>query len=352
MNSAGQFVDEDQLLASCLEHLRDLPFVRRAKILISKGNGQPSSDGQLSIATATGTTKLPCEIKRAHLRQESAQLLIHIGKNTPGLTVLAPTVGRELGDAFEHAGLNFIDAAGNCHIKLGDRYLARIQGRAALPRAQIDRAFRAPAYRVLFVLLARPALIDATSRAIAGEAGVSPQTANDLRRRLVERGFVLATKKRHMWAPKRFQDARAFWLSGFSASLAPSLMLGRFRAKESDPAELELRLEPQLDALCDWRYGGGAACMRLTGFYRGSRTVLYIRDPAIDMFKQLKLTPDRSGPIVFMRAPGQIAFESPEPRSVHPLLTYADLSADSDERAREAAGELYDRFLQGHEPRS
>src|SRR3954451_5359187 len=107
---------------------------------------------------------------------------------------------------------------------------------------------------------------------------------------------------------------------------------------ETAPDKLEQRIEPLLDAACDWRYGGGAAGMRLTTYYRGDRTVLYTQKPPADLPTRLRLVRDASGPIMIMRVPGRLAFESPAARCVHPLLAYADLLAEGHERASEAAG--------------
>jgi hypothetical protein len=337
---------EEQLVNQCLEHLRRLPFSRRVSFGPWKGTGHtPRFDGVVSITTPAGEHRLPCELKRAHLPSDAAETIVHIAKRTPGLLVVAPSVGRDLGDLFERAGVNFIDAAGNCHVALGDKYVARIQGRSPLQKVAADRALRAPGYRALFALLVRPELIDAPSRAIAAEAEVSPQTANDLRQRLVDQGLVLESSTRFDWAPGRIDAVRTLWLAGFSTSLSPSLILGRYRAMEKEPAALEQRIEPILDACCDWRYGGGAAAMRLTSYYRGERTVLYTHDAPVDLPQRLRLLRDPAGPVQLMRTPGKLAFESPDARSVHPLLAYADLLAEGHDRAREAAGELYDRFL-------
>ena len=46
-----------------------------------------------------------------------------------------------------------------------------------------------------------------------------------------------------------------------------------------------------------------------------------------------------------VRSPGALAFRSPHPETVHPLLVYADLLAEGHDRAREAAAELSARFL-------
>jgi hypothetical protein len=333
----------DALIQPCLEHLRALPFV--SAVDISDGlRSDRSVDAWLSIRTPIGEHALPCEIKRTHLRKEVAELLIHRAQKYPGLVVFAPLVGRDLGDLFEHAGINFVDPAGNCHLRIGEQYVARIQGRPA-ERPRTGRGLRAPAYQTLLALLIQPELIDSPSRTIASATGVSPQTANDLRRRLVELQIVLKTRDHHRWTPGRRKDALALWIAGYTTTLAPSLLIGHFRAQDRDPDLFERRIEPLLDGICEWRYGGGAAANRLTEYYRGERTNLYVHNAPVDLPTRLRLLRAADGPIVLARAPGKLAFEAPHPRCVHPILAYADLLAEGGERAREAAGMIHDRFF-------
>lgn len=333
-------VEHDELVEQCLNGLRALPFVREAE-LSTADEGSPV----VHLTTPSGAETLPCEIRRTHLQREAAQFLVHLARESPGLVILAPAVGREVGELFEDEGVNFVDRAGNCHLRLGDEYIGRIQGRTAPKPKGRDRGLRAAAYRALFTLLVRPELIDASARALAAEADVSPQTANDLRHRLIDRGWVLETRHNRVWAPGRWTEVLSFWLSGFATTLAPSLLIGRFRTKEQVPAELEARVEPILRRCCDWRYGGGAAAARLTEYYRGEQTVIYVRNAPGDLVAQLGLARDPAGPVVLLRPPGTAAFESPHPQCVHPLLAYADLLMEDHERARDAAQELYERYL-------
>lgn len=336
---------QDEFIDQCLGNLRALKFVKSAEVVARLKDDEPSLDARLALETAEAKHVLPCEIHRTHLGRENAQLLIHIANRHPGLMIFAPTIGRELGDLFEKAGVNFVDIVGNCNVNLGNRYFARIQGRTANEIARKDRGLRAPAYRVLFALLVRPELLNGSSRAIAAEADVSPQTANELRQWLAKQSLILAGRGRRRWAPGRQKDALSLWLAGYTTTLAPSLIIGRYRAIERDASEFEQRIEPLLDATCEWRYGGAAAAMRLTNYYRGDRTVLYVRDAPPDLWSRLRLVRDASGPISLLHIPGRPAFDSPDPRCVHPLLAYADLLAEGHDRAREAAGELYTRFL-------
>jgi hypothetical protein len=340
--SARPEAEARRLVEGCLDQLRRLPFVRDAVIETVPAGGR---DATIAIKTPVGREVLQCEVKRTQLGRESAQFVVHRFRHGAASLLLAPVVGRELGDFFEQKDVSFVDATGNCYLRLGDRYLARIQGRTAPRRRPRDRALRAAAYRALFALLVKPDLVGAPVRAIAAEADVCPQTVSNLVQGLVDRGLVLRVRRRRQWAPGRRQDAIATWLAGFRTVLAPSLVVGRYRARETDPRELEQRIEPILDAAGDWRYGGGAAAMRLAHHYRGDTTTLYLRDVPADLPARLRLTRDAAGPVVVSRTPATVAFDSPDPRSVHPLLVYADLVSEDHERAHEAARVLHERFL-------
>jgi len=335
----------DALSAQCIEHLRALPFVKWASLRVP----QPRAPGTLELVLDTPERRyvLPCEVQRSHLGLEAGQAMLHVAQRRAGLIVLAPAIGRALGEVFEHGGVNFVDSAGNCSLRLDERYIARIQGRTGATSKPLGKALRAPAYRVLLAMMIQRELIDAPSRAVAAEAGVSPQTAIDLRKYLVERGYALRTRDRHTWAPGRERELMTLWLTGYSTTLAPSLAIGRYRAKEGDPAALERRLEPILDGVGAWGYGGGAAAQRLTGYYRGDRTTIYLTDAPADLTTRLRLIKDEAGPVLLTRAPGRLTLRSPQPRCVHPLVVYADLLAEADDRARDAARELYGRFLAG-----
>lgn len=339
--------ESDPLIQECVQALRAVPFVHDAELQPRGPKDLAIIDARLLVRTREGGRPcvLPCVILRSHISRVLAGHFSLLAKTLPGLTLLAPTVGRDLGDEFEHEGVNFVDRAGNCSLRLDARHIARIQGRRAAAVAPGSRALRAPAYRALLALLVRPALISAPSRELAAIASVSPQTAADIRARLVERGIVFKTRKGMQWVFERRRDALDMFLSGYTSVLAPSLTVGRFRPAERDPQAFERRIEPLLDASYTWRYGGGAAAMRLTEYYRGERTTIYVQDPSTDLVLRLALVRDRNGPVTLLRSPGVAAFDSPRTRCVNPLIVYADLLAENDERAKEAAGEVYARYL-------
>lgn len=329
-----------------LEQLERLPFVKRAREVSKRSaKGALVTDALVALTTPAGVKQLPIELKRSHLSRAVAEHLVTVAAHKTGLLVLAPAVGAQLGELFTRENVNFMDLAGNCHVRIGNAFLARVQGQQAVVRAPGARPLRGPAYRVLFALLADRELIHATTRTLAeASGGVSPQTASDMRARLIADRAVLNTRTGLKWAPGGRKQALDLFLFA-SSQLLPSFELGRFRAKQRDPLQLEAELSPLLSAQGEWRWGGGAAANRMTGYYRGDQTVIYVADARSKWAQKLPLVPDPAGNVVLLRTIGPLAFNAPEPNCVHPLLVYVDLLGESHERAREAAALLYDQRL-------
>jgi hypothetical protein len=339
-----------------LTRLRELPFVVDARVeerepgaTAGAARRKYRADAAIRVDTPTGPQRCFVEHKQTHLSAETAQHLVTIQREVPELMVFAPHVGRDLGELFTRERVNFIDLSGNCHVRFGDRYLARVQGNTPTPQNPADKGMRAASYEALLALLIDPELLDGTTRAIASAAGdISPQTAADLRARLVEQGLLLRTRRHHRWSPTGRKHALDLWLTGWTSTLFPRLLVGRFRARTRDLPVLESQLAAAITPIAPWRWGGGAAAQRLTQFYRGEQTVLYVEQPPADLAKRLALVPDRAGPVVLARSPGPLAFRGPHPETVHPLLIYADLLAEGHDRAREAAAELSAQLLTPH----
>lgn len=332
-----------------LERLGEIPFVADARLLeVAAGHRGRDVDALVLVRTRDGKKSThAAELKRTHLSREVGERLLHMRNVDPELLLFAPHVGREIAGRLGNAKLNFIDLAGNHHLQLGDRYYSHVEGKRQEPRLETTRGLRAPAYRVLFALLVKPELVSASARALAEAAGgVSPQTALDARRRLHERGLLVGSPRAPKWHPTGRKSALDLFISGYAGTLAPRLAIGRFRARQRDTLEMETALASKLDAITSWRWGGGAACQRLTGYYRGDTTTVYVEEAPPKLAHDLQLVADRQGPISISKRPSPLAFESPALDTVHPLLAYADLLADGEERAKEAAGEIYERYLE------
>ena len=337
-------------LDAYLERLRAVPFVRGVSVEKEEVQvGKHRVDALVVIRTPTGKEKVYVEVKTSNMSREMAAQVVTLARGVHPLIVAAPVIGAGIGDFLAENNTSFVDLRGNCHIDLGGRYVARIQGQAG-ERPTTARALRTPSYQVLFTVLAEPTLISAPVRTLAAAAGVSRQPAMTLRERLVELGLVVQGAKGHMWTPHGPRKALDLWLAGYATSVRQGLLVGTFRTADSDPDAREQRVAPILDKVGSWRWGGGAASHRMTGYFHGERTVVHVADPPADLQRRLRAIPATDGPLVVLRSPGPKGLEGTTPDTAHPLLVYTELLTDGSERARDAAQEVADRYSIGKVP--
>ena len=330
--------------AACVARLRELPFVREARVLTRPQEGAP--DGVLRLRTPEGEHRLAIELRRSNLDRIFAEHLARsLSASDVPRIVMAPSVGAPIGDLFEQHGISFVDPQGNCFLSLDGRYVARIQGRRGPPRAARERPLRGAGYQVLGALLADPALLSRTLQEIATAAGVSRQAPFDMLRRLVEEGFAVRTTRGLVWVEHRRPELFDRFFVGYRDTLRPRLLLGRWRTQAQDPPAVEHRLAELLGAVGAWRYGGPAGGHRLDGYFRGAETTVHLASLPDEFARRMKALPSTDGDLVALRIPGPFALAGPRGDTVHPLLVCAELLAQGTDRAYAAAARIRERFL-------
>jgi hypothetical protein len=197
---------------------------------------------------------------------------------------------------------------------------------------------------VLFAILARPTLLNAPVRTLAQFAGVGKTAVAERLQQLRDDGLIVEVRNRtRLTGRKAILDQ---WLTGYENQVRPKLLIGRYQPRERQPQILEQIVEDALGDRIAWAWGGGAAAMRLTGYYRGEQTVLHVERVPRELPRQIEALPARDGTLTILRTPGPIGFEGAEPKTVHPLLVYTELLANHTDRAREAAEEVWRRYLE------
>ena len=328
-----------------LARLREIPFVRAAKLQVRKALDHRGFDGLLVLRTTEGVHELPVELKRTYLTYAVVDRTLGQMRAAGQPWILfAPYIPRPLGRYLEERGVNYVDLAGNHRLVLDCRLAAHAEGRTEKRAAEAHRGLRVPGYQVLFAILAAPHLLNATVRQLAAAAGTGKTAAAETLRRFRNENLIgEARGQRFLLEPKILLDR---WLAGYAMQVRPRLLLGTFHTKFLEPAALERHLEAKLGADVRWGFGGGAAARRIGGQYRGERTVVYLEDAALDLPTRLGAQRADDGTLVLIGMPGRVAYEGVEPRTVHPLLVYTELLAAGEPRAREAAAEIAQRHLE------
>jgi hypothetical protein len=150
----------------------------------------------------------------------------------------------------------------------------------------------------------------------------------------------------HVADRKRLADQ---FVEGYNRVLRSHLLIGRFRAPERSP-ELLLknfgRFAKRIDLT--WAISGGQGAYALQRFYRDDQTDVFTAALPSELQRELRLVPDREGPIVLLRAFSRYCAwrQVGDIWVAHPWLIYAELLHHGEPRALEAADQLRQEYLQ------
>jgi hypothetical protein len=260
-----------------------------------------------------------------------------------GILLLAPHVRAEQAAVLERARVDYLDLAGNAHLKVPGLFV-HVEGRRP-PKATAPGPGRPQKgwIKTVMAILVRPDLAAAPLRAVAAQADVALGTAAACLLDLAARGLLHEGKD-----GRRIVDHQALvvlWVQAYVEALRPRLGERRFQVRADAKPEIWARLDTVLrnkDIL--WALTGADAAERRTHFFRAEETEIYaplraLEDRAIQ--KALVAQPAaRGGNLLVIELPGPLAM--PDNATARPpvapdLLAYAELRYRATGQALEAA---------------
>ena len=341
--------ERDPLGPEPLAHIRDLPFVRKLEYRPAKAGDDSGYDGRLKIRASSGTFSFLVEVKKTYLSYASVNELRARADRLPGpqrVVLLARHVPRPIAERLIRDHISFADLAGNVHLELGGRYNWTAIGRPEMKPISLRRAATPAQIQLLFQFATSPESINWPVRRLEKAAGIGKSKAAQARKLLIDEGLLVREGKQYKLGPMALLSDRL--VTGYSQVLRPKLLLNRFRYPEKQPEDFLRRLRVQARSI-PIRYAltGGVAADALQHFYRGPEVPVFIDPWNRSIPERLRLLPDREGPVIALRAFGDVAFwrDTGDHSIAPPWLIYAELLSSGDPRAHEAAAELREAFL-------
>jgi hypothetical protein len=330
--------------------LRRIPFVRDLSYSPSFNQRNPLNGGAIDIQTTKGRFHLLAETKRSFLTRSTVnQFLAWVNEAGSGqphrVILLARHVPRPVAERLIKEQVNFADDVGNVHLALGDRYNWTVIGKTAPEPVSEQRPISAAQLQLLFQFVTQPESVNWPVRRLEVVAGISKSKASQARRQLLAEGLLnYKGKEYQLGAKDLFVDRLT---SGYAQVLRPKLVIGRFRFCEKTAELFLTRLKSTRPAGVRYALTGGAAATVLQRYYRAREVSMFIEPAHRSTAQELRLLPDREGPVTLLRAFGEMAFG--EEHGGHILapawLVYAELLISDDPRAHEAAHKFRKQFL-------
>lgn len=269
----------------------------------------------------------------------------------PRLLVFAPFIRREQGTVLEQHDIDYIDLAGNAHLKAPGVFV-HVEGvRPAARPTRVRHRMTRGWVKTVMALLVRPELIRQPYRPIAEAADVAPATVMTCLAALKTGGFV----RRDRGTPQlaNAPELLALWVQAYVGVLRPKLIQRNFQMKIVDKPERWRRLTDVL-AKRDvrWALTGADAALLTDPHLRVEQTELYAapeRFDEPDLLRELQMQPAIGGNLQVIEPPAPIALqrEADQPEvPVAPIaLAYAELRYLKNDQANEAAELLLPRVL-------
>ena len=300
------------------------------------------------------------EVKTPAARINMGKLVNQV-REMPGPPIIVTDyINPNLAERLREQGVQFLDGVGNAYINQPQRYIF-IKGcrKPALElyekKERTGRAFQATGLKMIFAILCQPDLLKAPYRTIAKVAGIANGTVGWVINDLKAEGLLIETKKtgRTINNHKKLFD---LWVDAYPVALRPKLKRGQYIVE--DPHWWKYFAIEQHEAY----WGGETAAAILTDYLKPQEATVYVgrenfrelmatarlRKPrneqenlthkvhVYDAFWQHVDGWDNNAPILY------------QPKTVNPILIYADLIATGDVRNAEAARIIYEQHLPRH----
>jgi hypothetical protein len=337
-------------LQAFTEQIRALPFVRDLRFSNPKAGLDRGFDAIAVVKTTRNSYHFDVTVKLSYLDHSSVNALIaaaqqHRKERNQEVIVFARYIPRPTGERLVDNRINFVDLAGNMNLSFGQDHHRTILGRREDQKTRLPRRITPAKVQFLFTVAAHPESAAWPVRQLASVAGISKSKAAELSQELMAANLL--EKRSDVFYFRTAEQQKDQLLTGYAQVLRPKLFIKRFRSSDQDPGVLLKRLTSlKLDQL-QYSLTGGPAADLLQHFYRGLEIPVFLAAEMPALQQQLRLLPDKNGPVVFLRSFGTLTSwkEIDGIPIAHPWLIYAELMQSDDPRAHEAAEELRREFL-------
>lgn len=241
-------------------------------------------------------------------------------------------------------GLQFIDTQGNAYLRAPGLYVLSVGEKGDYQQQTVKAPkglTNAAALRVVFPLLSKSELLNATFKEIAAFSGVALGTAHNVLRDLEKLGYLLASKNRRTFLePGRLMEE---WVTNYPTTLRPKLDNRRFWSPDS----FWWQKTDLTDLQAAW--GGEVAAAKMFKHLSPSTQTVYVdakqmRATITTLVKNFRIRPAPDGPIEILEKFWPADLET-VPGIAPPLLVYSDLLSMLDPRTTETGALFREKFI-------
>ncbi|RZJ83564.1 MAG: hypothetical protein EOO20_22565, partial [Chryseobacterium sp.] len=329
-------VDERDLLYFAFQKLEGLIGSKMKDLSLISTNGHPNwneyQDGTIQLKLGETKVKFHVMVKN-QLRDHLPGYLSQLGKD--GLLVCR-YITTPMKMQLKQKGINYLDAAGNCFIKVDPIFVYINDQPVTDVRLPVDgKLWKVNGIKFLFSILVNTALVNESYRKIASIAGIALGSVGPIMEELKKEGFLKEGKKDgkiFLFIEGKEQLMRR-WAEAYRGTLRPRIHRYNYRFVNKETA-----LNWQNIRTDDFQWGGEPGGAILTDHLVPEKMTIYTDQIRTKIIQKLRLIPDENGNVeILEKFWSADEYEFQGQNTVPPLLIYADLITTIDSRNQHIA---------------
>ncbi|MFA6980211.1 MAG: type IV toxin-antitoxin system AbiEi family antitoxin [Ignavibacteriaceae bacterium] len=247
-------------------------------------------------------------------------------------------------ELLKNLGINFIDAAGNVHIKVPPLYIY-VKGQKITAEKNLGGKdiclFQTAGLQIIFALLCNQKLEKNPYREIAEMANVALGTVHKTMGQLKKHGFLIDDEIHGKILGNKNQLLKE-WILGYPGLVKPKYFVGRFQLEN-----------PEIIKTMDLNYfgamfGGETAATQLTNYLRPQLHTVYVGDKLGEFILRNRLKKNPNGNIIIIKKFWNFKDDNEAKNLAPVILIYTDLKTTGDPRNIETADIIFEREIAGH----
>ncbi|MDD1414987.1 hypothetical protein MEN41_10190 [Dolichospermum sp. ST_con] len=343
-------------LQKCIQKLEELPQIETTTI-IEPFLENTLADGLLTIYTPHNQLKYIVEIKAPitlDTVDSNINYIHHLKEklsNDKRTLLITDALSDEVLDLLLENNIEFIDTTGNIYLNNSSLYIlvrsSSIQSKKLLSAPKITTS----TIKVAYAILKDPNILQyPTLEVISNVADVDYQTVQSSLETLYQLNY-LQRQRNGRYRIENYTKLLERWEMGYIENLRPELLIQTFSHRENINIDFNSIPERILAILGDQEIiiGGELGAAILTDYLEPISMTIHIPEEYNYrvITTMLRLKPDPKGNIIILKQFGnnnQAKHDSSE-FVADPLLIHAELSLNPDERLKETAKRLYEKYI-------
>ena len=340
-------------LQKCIQKLEKLPQIETT-IIIEPFLENTLADGLLTIYTPHNKIhqyiveiKVPITLDTVDANINYIHHLQEKLSHDKRTLLITNALSDAVMDSLLENNIEFIDTTGNIYLNNSSLYILVRSSSTQRKKSKITTS----TLKVAYALLQDPSILQyPTLEMIVNVAGVDSKTVKRSLETLYQLNY-LQRQRNGIYRIENYTKLLERWEMGYIENLRPQLLIGTFSPRENINIDFNYISEQILEIAQNQEIiiGGELGAAILTGYLKPINMTIHIPEEYNyrTITTMLRLKPDPKGNIIILKQFGnknQTKYYLPEPVA-DPLLIHAELCLYPDERLKETAKRLYEKYI-------